>query len=163
MVRTALWAFLTCNTTFNGHTRAVEYMLAWLMLSWGVVVLLPGGVLVGPTSKYFLEIASEVSWGLSAVVIGGVRLAALVINGAWKRTPLLRFAGAAIGLVWWAFLGSVYLVAIQRGAPPFPNMSIYPVFVFFEAYSCYRCGQDAAIQGSFTATRSPNLESGSHG
>lgn len=162
MLNKAILGLLTLHGTPRGHTRAVEYMLTWLLVGWGITVLLPGDVMRGPTTKIFLGIATEMTWGFIAVSIGGGRLIALVINGAWRRSPLLRFAGASLGLMWWVGLGTVYWIAVSRGDPPFPNLSIYPIFVFFEAYSCFRCGQDAASQDSF-GWSSRSLETGGHG
>lgn len=146
-----------------GGTRTVEFMLSWLMVGWGAVVLLPGSVIVGPTSEFLLYLFSEPTWGALALFIGSARLVALVINGSWQRSPLLRFVGAAIGVMWWTSQGAIYWIAVSRGGLPFPNLSIYPVFVFFEAYSCFRCGQDANEQNSLGLTRSSRLESGGNG
>ena len=154
IVRTAGIALLTMGTGARGHTRAVEYMLAWLMIGWGVAVLLPGDILIGPTSKYLLTIASEPAWGVMAITVGSLRLMALIINGSWRRSPLLRLFGAVCGLMWWIWQGGIYWSAVSQGAPPFPNLSIYPVFVFFEGYSCFRCGQDARVQDSLGPSNS---------
>ena len=147
MIRAAFQSLMAASS--NSPTRAVEFMLAWLMIGWGVAVAGTNDMLVGPTTKFLLNVFSEPVWAVIALSLGFARLTALVINGAWRRSPLLRFACAAVGLMWWTMFGALYWIAISAGAPPFPNLSIYPVFMFFEAYSCYRCGQDAAAQRSF--------------
>ena len=161
ILRTMITALFTMSATSDkGHTRAVEYMLAWLMIGGGALVLMPGAVIVGPTSEFLLHLMTEPAWGIVALTIGLARLTALIINGAWRRTPLLRFAGAALGLMWWTSQGAIYWIAVVRGGLPFPNLSIYPVFVFFEAYSCFRCGQDASALRSLSRSDS---EPGGHG
>lgn len=163
MVRTALFAFLTARPTDG--TRAVEYMLAWMMLGWGLVVgWWPGDVMVGPTFATLIGIMSEQSWANVAVTVGTLRLVALIVNGSWRRTPLLRFVGAACGMLWWSLLGALYWGSVINGATAFPNLAIYPIAVFFEGYSCYRCGHDANVQKSIGAKRTTSmLESGGHG
>lgn len=149
--------------TYRPHyqTRSVEYMLAWMMLAQGVIMIAPGNVLIGPTSIFFTFVMPEHVWGIIAVKVGVGRLSALIINGAWHRSPLLRYAGAACGLIWWTVQGAIYWIAVTKGGLPFPNLAIYPVIVFFEAYSCFRCGQDANAQRSLS--RLSRLESAAHG
>lgn len=132
------------------HPRAVEYLLAWLMVGWGSALLLPGPILVGDVYRYLLVLAPEPVIGLFSITVGLIRIAALVINGAWRRGPLVRLAGAALGLIWWVVLGQFYGLAVIQGAPPFPMLAFFPVFIFFEGYSGYRCGQDAFRQKSLT-------------
>jgi hypothetical protein len=125
-------------------TRTVEHMLAWMVLVWSAAVAVPGNMMQGPSFQYLLVIAGEPFWGWTGIALGSLRLAALYINGNWRRTPLLRFVGAMSGLVWWLILSALYGLAIQNGAGDFPMRYVLFVFIFFEAYSCYRCGQDHA-------------------
>jgi len=72
-----------------------------------------------------------------------MRILALAINGGWNRTPVLRFFGALIGMMWWITLFYLYTTAMRAGAQVFPSILFYPIFSAFEAYSLIRCGQDA--------------------
>jgi hypothetical protein len=134
-------------------TRAVEYLLAMLQLAWGLAVLTPFVKLDGANYRTLIALAPEVVWGNFAVAIGACRLAALIINGRWRRTPLLRAIGAAIGLVWWIVLGGLFVIAVNDGAPAFPFMFGYPVFILFEFFSMYRCGIDMHEMGALTRAR----------
>ena len=164
MLRNRRRAFLTAAPSPHGNSRTVEYLLALLLVGWGATVACYSHtVLSGPTTKNLLMVASAPTWAALALGVGLLRITALVINGAWQRTPLLRFAGAAVGLMWWTTLGALYLDAIMSGAPTFPNLSIYPIFVFFEAYSCFRCGQDANFQNSLGVSNAPRSGLGSNG
>jgi hypothetical protein len=130
------------------RTRAVEYMLALLQLAWGLAVVSPLVTLSGPNYRTLTAIAPEVVWGNFAIAIGGLRLAALIINGQWRRTPLLRAIGAGCGVMWWIVLGGLYVIAANEGAP---------VVIFFEFFSMYRCGIDIHEMG---ALRSPRVRDG---
>lgn len=125
-------------------TRSVEYMLAWVMIAWSARVLWPGDIMVGPIYRHLLALADEPFWGAVGVAVGMLRLYALIRNGGWRRSPLARFCGALIGLNFWLVLFALYSAAVNSGAQDFPIRVVFPVFVFFEAYSCYRCGQDHA-------------------
>lgn len=125
-------------------TRQVEYLLAWSGLIWSLAVLKPGRILAGAQYEYLLAIAPEVLWGMVGVMLGVLRLVALAINGAWRRTPGLRFIGGATGLIWWLVLAALYSLAVQKGAADFPMRHVLGVFIYYEAFSCYRCGQDHA-------------------
>lgn len=146
----SLWLF-RFSAAERYPTRTVEHMLAWMMMVWGGSLLLPGKMLAGPQYEYLVALAGEHVWGSLGVAFGAMRLVALVLNGSWRRSPGLRFLGAMTGMIWWIILSALYWVAIQRGAPDFPMRYDFGVFVMFEAYSCYRCGQDHA---------SPQVEGG---
>lgn len=165
MLKTAILSLLTTSSTGNnGQTRAVEYMLAWLMIGWGsMLAWYPGDILVGLTYRFVVAFATEHTWAIVSLTAGTLRIIALIINGAWRRTPLVRFCAAAFGLLWWTTLGGLYWLAVLKGGAPFPNILSYAVFVYFEAYSCYRCGQDAADQCSFGNSRTPRSGRGTNG
>ncbi|MGD9766601.1 MAG: hypothetical protein AB7U62_03075 [Pseudolabrys sp.] len=147
---TRLFAFSVARKLFQHAaserypTRSVEYLLAWVMIAWGARVVWPGEVLTGPTYQYLVVIAPEAMWGALGITVGLLRIYALLRNGGWKRSPVLRFAGATLGLIWWLVLAVLFSAAVAGGAPDFPMRAVYPVFIFFEAYSCFRCGQDHA-------------------
>lgn len=125
-------------------TRTVEHMLAWALVVWSAAVAGPGEMLRASTFKYLTAIAPEWWWGYSGMALGIARLVALYLNGNWRRSPGLRFVGAMTGMIWWLVLSACYAVAVRDGAADFPMRYVLVVFVFFEAYSCYRCGQDHA-------------------
>lgn len=125
-------------------TRTVEHMLAWMLVVWAGACAVPTKMMNGPTFEYLLVIAPEWVWGYIGVVVGSSRLLALYINGNWRRTPGLRFIGAMLGLIWWLIISALYWLAVKNGAPDFPMRYVFFVFIFFEGYSCFRCGQDHA-------------------
>ncbi len=125
-------------------TRTVEHMLAWSLVVWAGACAAPAQMMNGPTFQYLLVIAPEWLWGYIGVMIGAARLMALFINGSWRRTPGLRFFCAMMGMIWWIIVSALYWLAVKHGAPDFPMRYVFFVFIFFEGYSCFRCGQDHA-------------------
>lgn len=139
-----LGSFLT------GQTRVIEYLLAWLMISWGSGLVDGGPPMMTDPHRYLLALMPEAAWGWFAISCGVMRLSGLVINGAHRRSPLLRMAGAGMGVVWWMVMISMYVAAIRDGVPETLLFRMFFVFLFFETYSVYRCGQDAAASRSFS-------------
>lgn len=130
-------------------TRAIEWLFACMMMVWGSMLLLPGDMISAPAFELLLAVASERTWGFFSITIGYLRIAALIINGHWRRTPILRMTAAIFGMMWWTCLAYFYGKAIYAGANPFPMYGCIYLFIFFEGYSAYRCGEDAAKAHSF--------------
>ena len=145
-------------------TRAVEYMLAWCIICWSGTTFVFADVMAGPAYVYMMALAPEKMWGAFGVSFGLLRVSALIVNGSWRRTPILRFIGAGAGFIWWVTIGGLFWQAVRHGAQPFPMLGAYPVLAFFEAYSCNRCGQDAKAMNSLSmAPRGPVALGGSRG
>lgn len=136
-------------------TRSVEYLLAWAMIAWGLQSLWGIHVLGSQTYRHLTVIAPEFVWTIGSSIVGVARIYALICNGGWKRSPLLRFIGATIGLIWWLILFALLSAAVAGGAADTPTRLFYPVFIFFEAYSCFRCGQDHAAMVSKSKLECP--------
>lgn len=141
-------------------TRAVEYLLAWLMMAWGIALALPGDMLSqSPQYAYLVAVAPESTWAAFSLTIGFLRLVALVINGGMPRgTPVMRFIGAGFGCSFWIVLGVLYWTAIRNGSPAFPSVGFFAVFFFFEGYSCYRCAQDFSRASFRTEDQLPHSD-----
>lgn len=130
-------------------TRSVEYLLASLMLVWSFSCALPGAMFAGPATVYFAAVMPEVYWGVAGMTVAILRVLALVRNGSYAQSPTLRFIGAMVGFNWWLALYVLYTTAVSLGeASDFPMRRCFLVFVLFEAYSCFRCGQDSAAMKS---------------
>jgi hypothetical protein len=125
----------------NYPTRSVEYLLSWALIGWSLIAILPGHLM--PVE--LLAFAPAWLWGTVGLTTGFMRLFALMRNGAWKKSPYLRLAGAWLGFNCWLILAVTSLSAFVSGAPLFPMFGCLPAFLFFEAYSSYRCGQDARV------------------
>lgn len=125
------------------RTRSVEWLLACLMLTWGVILLAPSESFTLPAYRWLATMGEERVWGGLALGIGTLRVAALYVNGSWRRTPLIRAFGAVVCLMWWVSVGALLIFGVEPGKPLPAGFAFYPVFALFEAYSCYRSGLDA--------------------
>ena len=128
------------------QTRSVEWLLAALMVAWGLGLMLPGDTMGLPQYRLLAAIAPELVWASWSISVGGLRIVALYVNGSWKRTPLIRASCAAFGMMWWLILGYLFQSATNGAAPA--GLMFYPVFIAFEGYSVYRGARDSYHTGA---------------
>lgn len=127
-------------------TRTAEHLLAWIIVFWGVSVLLYTP-LNGSIYVPMLNLAPWWIWGLFAITIGLLRVVALVRNGHWRPSPELRLLGACYGAMFWIGISYCYHLAVTTGnAPDFPMRRGMIVFVAFEVFAAYRCGHDIGVR-----------------
>lgn len=126
--------------------RAVEWLFASMMLAWGFFLWLPFETFAAPQYALLKALAPEPVWGAFSVSIGGMRMAALVINGQVRQTPLVRALGAGLGMIWWMVLSFLFWTAPVT-APP-AGIAWYPIFILFEGYSVLRSAADAYVSGA---------------
>lgn len=130
------------------HARVTEWLLASLMLAWGLAVALPGDTLGPAGYRLLAALAPETAWAGASIGIGLMRMTALWINGRWRRSPLLRAGGAAWGIGWWLVLGWLSWLGSDPAAVPV-TIAYYPVLAGFEAHAVYRGAGDAHRAGAW--------------
>jgi hypothetical protein len=84
--------------------RELEWACAIVLLAWGAALLMPGATFSLPTFAGFSSLATETTWGMGTVFIAGLRMLALIINGNWHPSPMLRMGTAFCGALFWAFM-----------------------------------------------------------
>lgn len=125
-------------------TRSVEYLLSWAMLSWSLMVIIVKSTVVDGHFVALPFFFPYLFWGMAGVGVACFRLFALIRNGGWRKSAWLRLLGASVGIQFWMSLIVLNSLSFLEGvAAADPMFCLFPVFVFFEAYSCFRCGQDA--------------------
>lgn len=120
-------------------TRATEWLLASQIGVVGVALTIPHAA---PDDFGWLwAVAPPLRWTLAAILIMVLRMAALTINGRWRRSPLLRATGAVLGIMWWLALALI-VTAGSKGALS-PKALVFVTFAGWEFHACWRCGMDA--------------------
>jgi hypothetical protein len=90
----------------------------------------------------FADLGSEREWGAFVGSIALIRIAALLVNGNYRRTPAARAVTALLGAGLFAFMSSLFLV---------PEMTVnsgfftYGLLAVGDLVSCRRAAADAAI------------------
>lgn len=130
--------------------RVTEWLMAGVLFTWGYyVVTHPQLFTAAETAVLFSGIGRiaeffgqpPVTIGLMAVLTGFARAAALFVNGAVTKTPLIRLATAFMS----AYLWTSICVGLWLSDVANTGLVVYPWFVFADVVSGYRAGYDLVI------------------
>jgi hypothetical protein len=123
------------------EVRAIEWWSAACLVSWGAMVLLLPGLFQQPQYAVFFNSltnwAPQPVWGMFAFVMGGLRLAALFVNGFWFRTPQIRLATSFLSVCVWFFITAGL---VRSGAVL--GVVIYGWHMVADIYSSFRSAAD---------------------
>ncbi|SFM41430.1 hypothetical protein [Methylobacterium pseudosasicola] len=127
-------------------SRDLEWHCAGTDALLALVLALPGRTFsTGPIWDRFASVMPEEHWALLIGSIALVRIAALTINGHWRRTPLLRALTALLGAGLHAYLATLFymptLGAFGTGAAFSAALAISDV------RSSFRAGRDIVVAG----------------
>lgn len=120
--------------------RSTEWVLAGMLTGWGFIVAQSPDVFDRPFYAPLGRIAPPIVWGVSALLIGLMRLAVLFINGAWWRTPFFRQIGCVFGLAVWSGLCMGALSVEWRS----PGVGVYAGLFFLDALALSFAARDGA-------------------
>lgn len=121
--------------------RSVEWLCASLMLAWATTLALPGDTLLVPAFAGFRRLGAPF-WAIAFAVVGGGRIAALLVNGRWPKSARIRQAGAFLGAFVWVQIAILIYMAHPPGAPWGPNILICAVLAVYEILSMRRAAFD---------------------
>jgi hypothetical protein len=122
--------------------RACEWMLAGVVFLWGVILLQPDDTFA--RSNVYEELrrwGDEGTWGWFCLIGGGIRLTALVINGAARPSPHIRMIFSLLSAF---FFGQISIGILMAGGAISTGLAVYPLAVAFEIYNAARASEDAA-------------------
>lgn len=120
------------------NNRISEAAAAWIMVGLGIQII----AAPVPTDYRALDgLIRFVSGDFIAaffIIVGLVRIAALIANGHWKKVgPWLRSIGAAAGALIWSQL-FLSLIAVSPDDLTSLGAPVYLVFTMVELISIYR-------------------------
>lgn len=120
--------------------RMTEWFMAAHTTLWGWVLLIPDRIFDQPAWSGFRQIfQNEDVLGWIMVMLGFLRLAGLVVNGARKDvTPHIRQISAGIGCMIW--VGITYGYASSNLVSTW--LAIYPLFAVGELVNIHRAARD---------------------
>lgn len=121
-------------------TRVMEWLLAGIMVSWGVGAWnLPADSWASPHYSGLSRIADNHTWGAVCATIGILRLAALLRNGGWRPSPHLRAASAFLACFMWLQLTLGFFAADITSMA----IAVYPWLLLADIYNVFRASSDA--------------------
>lgn len=122
--------------------RVTEWLLACIMFSWSFALYkMPPEGFANPIYAGLARLAHADTWATFAFLIGGARIAALTINGAWRPSPHLRAAGAFLACFMWLQISIGQFMADQ----PTLAIAIYPWLLIADIYNVFRASYDARL------------------
>lgn len=100
------------------YVRAIEYVLSFATLVWGILLALPSDVFRSAPAWASLRAspASELVWGLFFALLGLLKLAAV-----WRKWQSIRRWGAFLAMMMWSGVGFSFFVTNPSG----PGWSVY--------------------------------------
>lgn len=125
-------------------SRALEWHCAWTAAAFAFILFTPGSTFsTSANFAAFAAIMSEASWAALIMSVALARFAALIINGHYHRTPILRALTAALGSALWMYMTILFYQpasgAISTGC------GVYFVLAISDGFSAWRSGRDAMI------------------
>lgn len=128
------------------HGRALEWATSAVLLGFAVALALPGNTLDASQSySGFTQMGlDEAAMVLCLSIVAMMRMTGLWINGAWKRSPLLRMIGAILGAGFFLSLAAVFAVPYALGAAPAINTGVtsYLVLGLADLLAAHRAAAD---------------------
>ena len=122
--------------------RVMEWLLAGIMFSWAIVCWnLRPHEWSSPVYAGLARLGDQNTWAFFAFWIGAARLAALMINGAWRPSPHLRVAGAFLACFMWLQLTLGLLTVDVRTTA----LAVFPWLLLADIYNVFRASNDARL------------------
>lgn len=126
-------------------TRAMEWLLSCMLLSWGLMLLRPEVSFSTVSYDGLARIADEHTWGVVATAAATVRIVALTINGMWTPTYHFRSAMAFIACFVWFQISLGFFVSgnANTGAAIYPWLLLADIINTYRTARDYRAAKDA--------------------
>jgi hypothetical protein len=135
-------AMMIVKLTKTFPVRVTEWLLAGIMLSWSIALWnLTPDEFGNPIYVGLQRIADNGTWAFFAFWIAAIRLAALMINGAWRPSPHLRAGCAFLACFMWLQIALGQFAADQASL----GIAIYPWLLLADIYNVFRASHDARI------------------
>lgn len=125
--------------------RAIEWLSAMCMLGWAVVLAQTGDTLASTNLRELLRYGlTEEKIAAVFALVGAARVVALYINGRWPRSPIVRMAGAGVGVLMWGQVSFMLFAGgwLQTGIAS-TGVVVYAALALADVLSVYRAAFDA--------------------
>lgn len=137
--------------------RLGEWVASIAIGFFAFILWLPGDSFAGvPAYEVFVRNGiTEEMIGIPLAAIAGVRISALCINGAWRRSPLLRCGGAVLGFVCFGLLVMTVLSPWLTGRVDAlsPGLGFIVALAFADLVAAHRSGADVGNVARIDAGR----------
>lgn len=126
--------------------RWPEWFMSAVSFAWGAYMVLHPELFTQDATRDALSGLAAMAgnfppaalWGLSAVILGLIRGAALFVNGAYTRTPLIRLIMSFLS----AFVWTQVYIGLWKSGVPNMDLVMYGAMVVMDIVSAYRATTD---------------------
>ena len=126
--------------------RWPEWYMSGMSFAWGSYLILHPEVFTQNATQTILSGMAAMAgdfppaafWGLCTVVMGLIRAAALFVNGAYTRTPLIRLIMSFAS----AFIWTQICIGLIKTGVPNTGLVVYGGMVVMDIVSAYRATND---------------------
>jgi hypothetical protein len=123
--------------------RVMDWLLSAILLSVGITILfLDPAVWALPVYDGLSRIAPQHVWAAVAIGLALARLLALFVNGAVRRSPELRCAGAFLAIFIWVQLSLGLMLTIETTGLA---VAVFPWLAFADMFNVYRAAGDIQV------------------
>lgn len=131
---------LATSLRHSFEARASEWALSAVLFLWGVVLHQnPTHFETNPAFSGAAMMASQLTWELGCLVVGGGRLLILGMNGTVRRSPHLRALMAFVSCFFWM---QVSLGILMSGVGS-TGLAVYPILLLLDSYNVIRASREA--------------------
>lgn len=134
------------------HGRTFEWASTLVMSGFALTLALPGDTLAAPSYKTIYDLGiDDAALGVVVGVVSAFRASGLIINGYWRRSPMLRMIGSIFGSALFGTIALSILWPYVNGevSSLAPGFGTYFVLALFDNFSAYRSGADVRVSKQF--------------
>ncbi len=125
--------------------RVSEWIMTAAILAWSAVLSSdPCTFATSQSFRVLVGYADEATWSTNCLLVGLVRLTALIINGTFKQfgySPHLRGTASIIARVFWGQIALGVLIAWWLGGSG-TGVVAYSTFMVIELWNLFRAWAD---------------------
>lgn len=124
--------------------RLFEWVTTLALLGYGIELFFYPSLIYSSMFTAILQVINGEHLAVGFLLIGFIRLSALLANGSWPIAgPALRFVGALMGAVIWLEMGIALVHQYNAGSVKPVSIPMFIPLALGEMVSCYRAASDA--------------------
>jgi hypothetical protein len=126
------------------YARGLDWACSAMIAAWGGLLALPGDTFANsPSLALVAERFPESQWAVGLILLGLIRIAALIVNGRLPQgSPAARGIGAALSAVVWSQFFVASLDASIRDGVALPGIGVNLVLLGCEMVTVVRSTRD---------------------
>lgn len=127
-----------CGFLRNNRERGLEWFSALAMTAWAAVLAQAGDTLAAPNfAEFVIQGLTEDRLAAIFAAIGCGRLAVLLINGKWPRSPMARVIASAAAAILWLQIASMFAVSWWFYGVAGTGFAVYGLFALADLFNIY--------------------------